>query len=213
MPSERPARTRPPQQPVERLRVLIVNSHDDRLDHVVGFVERLGHDVVARSVDVEKVGPLSREAAADVALVGLGLDSDHALEMIDRIVHEAACPVIALLDAGDPAYVDEAAKHGIFAYVLLDRDPDELRSAIEITVRRFAEFRNLQGAFGRRAIVEQAKGVLMARHGLDAEAAFAMLRSHSQRTGEKLLDVAEAVTRAHALFPGATAGAEQDADR
>ena len=46
--------------------------------------------------------------AQKIALVGLGLDGEHALEQIERIVHEAACPVIALLDAKDPRYVNEA---------------------------------------------------------------------------------------------------------
>jgi hypothetical protein len=30
----------------------------------------------------------------DVALVGLGESSDHALGLIEKIVHESACPVI-----------------------------------------------------------------------------------------------------------------------
>jgi AmiR/NasT family two-component response regulator len=57
-----------------------------------------------------------------VALVGLGLDNEHALDEISAIVHEAACPVIALLDAKDPRYVNEAAKRGVFAYVVLEGD-------------------------------------------------------------------------------------------
>ena len=97
----------------------------------------------------------------DVALVGLGLSSEHALELIEKIVREAACPVIALLSAKDPAYVREAAKRGVFAYIV-DTTPEELQSAIDITLQRFAEYHNLQGAFGRRAVIEQAKGILMA---------------------------------------------------
>jgi AmiR/NasT family two-component response regulator len=31
-------------------------------------------------------------------------------------------------------------------------------------VRRFAEYHDLEGAFGRRAITERAKGILMERH-------------------------------------------------
>ncbi len=117
--------------------------------------------------------------------MGLGLDGEHALEQISVIVREAACPVIALLDAKDPSYVHEAAQRGVFAYVVLDGDDGELQSALDITLRRFAEFQNLQGAFGRRAIIEQAKGIRMEQNGIDAEAAFPLLRSHSQQTGQK----------------------------
>lgn len=193
------------------LRVLIANERDERLDAITRIVEGLGHEIVARGFDPLLVGPLSREQDADVALVGLGLDSSHALDLVSTIVHEAACPVIALLDAADPSYVTEAAKRGVFAYVVMDGDPAELQSALDITLRRFAAFTNLQGAFGRRAIIEQAKGILMARNGVDAEEAFALLRSHSQQTGHKLIDVATAITQTHRLLPsGSQATGRQD---
>jgi response regulator NasT len=135
----------------------------------------------------------------DVALVGLGLSSEHALELIAEIVREASCPVIALLTAEDPGYVNEAAKRGVFAYIV-DGRAEELQSAIDITLRRFAEYQSLQGAFGRRAVIEQAKGILMARHGIDQQRAFEMLRSHSQHNGRKVVDVAEAVVESHLLL-------------
>ena len=79
--------------------------------------------------------------------------------------------MIAILHADDPAYVHEAAKRGVFAYIV-DGTPDELQSAIDITLQRFSEYQSLQGAFGRRAVIEQAKGILMARHAINADAAF-----------------------------------------
>ena len=185
-----------------RLQVLIANERDDRLNSITAIVERLGHEIVGRDKEVSAIGPLSRSTGAEVALVGLGLDGEHALEQISAIVHEAACPVIALLDVEDTSYVHEAAKRGVFAYVVLnDNESAEIEAAIDITLRRFAEFQNLQGAFGRRAIIEQAKGILMERNGIDADAAFALLKSHSQESGQKLIDVAEAVTQTHQLLP------------
>lgn len=40
----------------------------------------------------------------------------------------------------------------------------------------------------------------MARHALNADAAFEMLREHSQHNGRKLVDVAEAVVESHLLL-------------
>ena len=159
----------------------------------------LGHEVVARETDVEAVGAATAREHPDVALVGLGLSSQHALELIEQIVHESMCPVIALLSVEEPAYVHEAAKRGVFAYIV-DTTPEELQSAIDITLQRFTEYHSLQGAFGRRAVIEQAKGILMARHGIDADAAFEMLRTHSQHNGRKLADVAEAIVESHLLL-------------
>ena len=192
-------------EPEQTLRVLIANELGERLAVLTDTIEALGHEIVGRSVEVKEVGRLSATTNADIALVGLGLDGTHALELISSIVHEAACPVIALLDASDPAYVNEAAKRGVFAYVVLPGQPGELQNALEITLRRFAEFRNLQGAFGRRAIIEQAKGILMALNGIDADTAYELLRSQSQQSGPKLFEVAEALTQSHQLLSRQTA--------
>jgi len=52
---------------------------------------------------------------------------------------------------------------------------------------------NFESVFARRATIERARGILMAVHGLSEQQAFDLLRSHSQRTGRKLIDLAEAV--------------------
>ncbi len=181
------------------LRVLIANERKDRLELLAQVVAGLGHEVIAREIDVREVGAVTARERPDVALVGLGLSSDHALELIKEIVHESSCPVIALLAAGDPAYIREAAKRGVFAYII-DTSPEELQSAIDITLQRFHEYNNLRGAFGRRALIEQAKGILMARHAVDHERAYGMLKSHSQHNGRKLIEVAEAIVDSHLLL-------------
>jgi response regulator NasT len=178
---------------------LIANERSDRLALLAEVVAGLGHDVIARSIDVAEVGALTSTERPDVALVGLGLSSEHALDLISQIVQEASCPVIALLAASDPAYVRQAARRGVFAYILHD-DPEELQSAIDITLQRFGEYHGLQTAFGRRAVIEQAKGILMASHSCDSDAAFAMLRENSQHTGRKLVDIAQAVVDSHLLL-------------
>jgi len=191
----------------QQLRVLIANERRDRLELLARVVIGLGHDVIAREIYVKDVGSATAREQPDVAIVGLGLSSDHALELIAEIVREASCPVIALLHANDPAYIHEAAKRGIFAYII-EGTPDELQSAIDITLQRFAEFHNLQGAFGRRAVIEQAKGILMARNSIGAEDAFELLRAHSQSNGHKLADVAAAVVESHLLLVPALVEAE-----
>jgi AmiR/NasT family two-component response regulator len=192
----------------QRLRVLIANERRDRLELLAHVVAELGHDVIAREIYVKEVGAVTARERPDVALVGLGLSSEHALDLISEIVREAFCPVIALLSARDPAYVHEAARRGIFAYIV-DGSPEELQSAIDITLQRFAEYHSLQGAFGRRALIEQAKGILMARHATTSDKAFDMLRSHSQQNGRKVIDVAEAVVESHLLLLSSPAVAQE----
>ena len=104
----------------------------------------------------------------------------------------------------DRGFIDEAAKRGVFAYVV-DGAPDELQGALEITLCRFAEYHNLQGAFGRRAITERAKGILMERHSVDEQRAFTLLRDQARQSGRKLVDIAQAIVDGHSLLPRGSA--------
>src|SRR5919198_260764 len=156
--------------------------------------------LIAREIEVEDVGAVTTRERPDVALVGLGESSGHALQMVEKIVHEATCPVIALIHAPDPDFVKEASKRGVFAYVT-DADAEDWQSSIDIVLRRFTEYHDLEGAFGRRAVTERAKGILMERHSIDEPAAFEMLREHARSTNRKLVDVASAVVDGHRLLP------------
>jgi response regulator NasT len=190
--------------PTEHLRVLIANERSDRLAVVAAAVTALGHEVIAREIDVRDVGPATARERPDVALVGLGESSAHALGLIDTIVREAACPVIALLHSPDPEFVKEASKRGVFAHIT--DDVEDWPSSIDIVLRRFAEFHDLQGAFGRRATTERAKGILMERHSISDTAAFEMLREASRTSNRKLIDFAAAVVDGHQLLPKHPAG-------
>ena len=184
----------------EHLRVLIANERNDRLALVAPVVVALGHEVIAREIDVGDVGVVTARERPDVALVGLGESSEHALALIDQIVQEAACPVIVLIHARDPEFVKQASKRGVFAHIS-DADVEDWQSSIDIVLRRFAEYQDLEGAFGRRALIERAKGILMERHDVDDASAFEMLRERSRTDNRKLVDLATAVVDGHRLLP------------
>lgn len=184
-----------------RLRVLVTDGPGVRFDDVTLTVAELGHEVIARESSLADVAAITAAEHPDVAMVIVHEGGSDSLKLIDRIVHEAACPVIAVLDVEDRTFINEAAQRGIFAYISGASDSQEMQSAIDIVLRRFAEYHALEGAFGRRAVTERAKGILMERHGIDEEAAFAMLRSSARGTNRKLVDVAEAVVVGRSLLP------------
>jgi GAF domain-containing protein len=65
----------------------------------------------------------------------------------------------------------------------------------------------LQAAMASRAVIEQAKGMIMARHHLSADDAFARLRDDSQRRNVKLRDLASGLVSgagANGSAPGRT---------
>jgi AmiR/NasT family two-component response regulator len=178
---------------LERLRILVADGREEILDEVAHTVSGLGHDVVGEA-DLGDVAALT-------ASVIVGESSAHALDLIGRIVTEASCPVIAILDVEDEAFIHEAARRGIFAYITMGRGAAALQSSLDVVLSRFAEYHGLEGAFARRAITERAKGILMERHGIDEKQAFTMLRDEARRTNRKITDVAEAVAISVTLLP------------
>jgi len=76
---------------------------------------------------------------------------------------------------------------------------------------------NLRLAIDNRAVIEQAKGVLMLRYSLDQDAAFAVLRRWSQNSNIKVHAIAETLVKwagcgdaQRADHPGGDEGLEED---
>jgi len=186
-----------------KLRVLILDGREERLREVTTTVTSLGHEVIGTGADLATIHEVTIAELPDVALVIVGEDSHQGLEMIRTIVREAACPVIAILDVQDREFIDQAARLGIFASIVDGGDREEMQGSIDIALERFAEYHALEGAFGRRAVTERAKGILMERHSVDEQRAFEMLREHARRTNRKIVDVAESVLASHPLLASA----------
>jgi GAF domain-containing protein len=72
---------------------------------------------------------------------------------------------------------------------------DQLRGHQELTEQ-------LHAALQSRDVIGQAKGILMARSGIDSNAAFERLREFSQRTNVKLRDVADQLVASERVNAG-----------
>ena len=141
-----------------------------------------------------------------IGVIGLGA---MGAPMVHRLL-AASRSVVVTGRSQKPALVDAGARWcgsprelSAAAHAVLSMLPDlpELEAALDITLQRFAEFQGLEGAFGRRAVTERAKGILMERHKIDEQEAFELLRAQARSTGRKLVDVAEAVVEGYLLLP------------
>jgi len=138
-------------------------------------------------------------AAGDVDAVIAGqADEDATLSVVSWATHEESSPVILALARPAPAFVAAAAERGAFGAVV-GFAPRDWQAALSLALARATQYRNLQDAFGRRARVERAKGILMERNGIDEHAAFELLRAHARRHSRRVVEVAESVLDSHRL--------------
>ena len=100
-----------------------------------------------------------------------------------------------------PLYIDQRLLGTLSLY---GAQPDVFRVGVEPIARLLAtvsavaladsfQRERIERALRNRDLIGQAKGILMSRHGVPADAAFELLRAHSQRTNSKLVAVAEKV--------------------
>ena len=172
------------------LRVLIADEQRERLEKVASAVEELDLEVIALAVSTDEVARETHEHRPDLAIVALHDDAEHALDLIEEIVQEANCPVCLLADDPSRDFLSAAARAGVFAH-LDSTDPTELQGGIDIAVHRYEQFRDLLGAFDRRARIERAKGILIERHGIDEQAAFERLRSQARNERRPIMGVVD----------------------
>ena len=76
-----------PDDEATHLRVLIANEKRERLELLAQVVTGLGHDVIAREIDVKEVGAVTAEASGCGACRA-GAQFGHALDQIAEIVRE-----------------------------------------------------------------------------------------------------------------------------
>jgi response regulator NasT len=124
------------------------------------------------------------------------------LEAARRIVEQHPIPVILLTAYGQRDLVEQATRAPVLAYLVKPIKEAELLATIEIAAVRFAErlklakeTAELRESLETRKLVEQAKGLLMARQGWSEQQAYRHIQSQSRRQRRAMRDVAEAILR------------------
>ena len=166
-------------------------------------LEELGYVVCGEARNGDEAVELARALGPDVAILDVKMPGIDGVEAARRILAEASIPILLLTAYSDAALVGRAAASGVFAYLVKPFQVSELIPAIETAVARHAELSELRDeatglaeALAARKSIERAKGLLMQREGLSEDDAFARLRLASQRTGQPMKVIADAIVAA-----------------
>jgi two-component system, response regulator / RNA-binding antiterminator len=86
------------------------------------------------------------------------------------------------------------------AYVVAGLAPERIRPVLEVALARFRheealrrELADARTQLSERKTIDRAKGILMARHALTEDQAYARLRKTAMDRGMKLADVAQRI--------------------
>ena len=162
-----------------------------------------GHEVIAEAANGEEAVKFARELKPDFIIMDVKMPIMDGLAAAKIIDAEAIAPVLLLTAYSQQDIVDEARDSGVIAYLVKPIREEQLFPAMEIAASRFAELQELnaeldklQDTLETRKVVEKAKGILMAAHGLTEQEAYRKLQQFSMAKRISLKSLAESIIAA-----------------
>lgn len=152
----------------------------------------------------EEAVELALRLSPDVAIMDVKMPGRlDGIEAAQQILAERSLPILLLTAYSDAPLVKRAASAGVFAYLAKPFRASDLMPAIETAIVRHGEVRELREqtvslaeTLAARKAIERAKGLLMQREGLSEADAFNRLRVASQRSGQPMKLIADAIVAA-----------------
>src|SRR5512146_577447 len=182
------------------MRILVAEDETIiRLD-LRSLLETAGFEICAEAKDGLEAVELARSEQPDLAILDVKMPRLDGIEAARRILDERPIPIVMLTAYGQDELVARAVEAGVFGYLVKPFREGDLLPAIKTARARHEELaalreeaESLAEALAARKSIERAKGLLMAKEGLNEQDAFSRLRRASQVSGRPLRVIAEAV--------------------
>jgi response regulator NasT len=190
----------------QHFRVLIVEDEFLLASNLKTQVEALQHQVVGiAETGIEAIAMVER-IPLDLVLMDVQLPELDGISAA-KIIAQRGIPVVVISAFSDRGYIEGAAEAGVMMYLIKPVSLGDLRAVIDLTMARYTELQALRQEVGtlkqaleHRKKVERAKGILMEQFKLSEREAFRRLQTISQRENRPMIEVANAVITAFAVF-------------
>jgi len=178
-----------------------------RLRGLIDSLERGGYAIAGLlGADAQLTERLAA-LAPDVLIVDAESGARDAIEHVVWATRDAPRPIVLFTDEHDPAHMREAVAAGVVAYVVAGLAPERVRPVIDVAIARFAHEQGLKTALAQandalreRDVIDRAKALLIAKHGLDEPQAYARLRKTAMNQSITIAEVARRLLALADLF-------------
>ena len=183
--------------PEQNLRILLVDASDSRMNLLRTALAECGFFSVTCVRTTDDVLERVYESNPDVILIDVESPTRDTLEQLTSIQRHQPKPVVLFTQDQKVQSIQAAIRSGVSAYVTTGISPTEVRPAIDVAMATFQQFQAVRhqatdtfAEVDSRAVVEQAKAVLMREHQLSEDQAYHLLRRTAMNRKTKLARVA-----------------------
>ena len=190
--------------------VRVVIAEDEaiiRLD-LKEILEEEGYEVVGETGRGDEAVELVKEHDPDLAILDIRMPGMDGLSAAREIAGERRSAVLILTAYSQRNLIEEARDAGALAYLVKPFQRSELIPAIEVALGRFSEMKalekevkGLEEELEARKLVDRAKGMLMDKHKLSENDAFAAIRTKAMELRVTLKIVAERLLSGELTYP------------
>ena len=164
-----------------------------------------GHEVIAEASNGEDAVKLARELKPEFIIMDVKMPVMDGLTAAKLITAENIAPVLLLTAYSQQDIVEKASEAGVIAYLVKPIREEQLFPAMEIAEKRFlemqklnAELAQLKDSLETRKLLDRAKGILMAAHGMTEQEAYRKMPQFSMAKRISLKALAESIIAAAA---------------
>ncbi|WP_298830082.1 ANTAR domain-containing response regulator [uncultured Piscinibacter sp.] len=165
----------------------------------IGLLES-GYNIVAMLPADPFLPERLAQIAPDMIIVDAESQARDTLEHVVMATRDARRPIVLFTNDEDTSGVGAAIAAGVSAYVVAGLAPERIRPVLDVALARFAheealrrELADARTQLSERKVIDKAKGILIARHALTEDQAYARLRKTAMDRGMRLVEVAQRI--------------------
>ncbi len=190
---------------LKKLRILLADDEAIlRLD-LREMLMDAGHEIVGEAANGQEAIKLAKELKPEFIIMDVKMPIMDGITAAKVIAAENIAPVLLLTAYSQQDIVEKASDAGVIAYLVKPIREEQLFPAMEIAVKRFAEVQRLnieldqlKDSLETRKLLDRAKGILMAAHGMTEQEAYRKMQQFSMARRISLKELAESVIAAAA---------------
>jgi response regulator NasT len=180
--------------------VLLISEDDDRSIDLREGLYSLGVSKVYHMTIEENFLKIINQHAVDFIVIDIKQTSDDLFNRISLVDQMCPTPVICFSEDSDSKVIANSVKAGVSAYIVDGKSPQRIEPIMQVALQRFKacqamrkELLSIKDKLSERAVIEKAKGLLIAEKKLTEDEAYSAMRKSAMDQGKRISEIAHEV--------------------